>query len=90
MAEDSRISGALDRFEGALRRLEAAMAQAGERETTLAGARGEAEALRQDRARLAEELDQVRAKASELDEVNRQAQRRVDLAMSRIRKVLGK
>ena len=66
------------------------MAQAGEREATLAGARGEAEALRQDRARLAEELDQVRAKASELDEANREAQRRVDLAMSRIRKVLGK
>ncbi len=90
MADESRIIGALDRFEAALRRLEAAMAQAGEREMALASSKGEAEALRQDRARLAEELDQVRGKASELDEANRQAQRRVDLAMTRIRKVLGK
>jgi Domain of unknown function (DUF4164) len=90
MAEESRISGALDRFEAALRRLEAGMAQAGEREVELSGARGEAEALRQDRARLAEELDQVRAKASDLGEANRQGQQRVDMAMSRIRKVLGK
>lgn len=90
MAEDSRISGALDRFEAALRRLEATMAQAGEHEVTLAGARGEAEALRQDRARLAEELDQVRAKASDLNEANREARQRVEQAMSRILKVLGK
>ncbi len=90
MAEESRIIGSLDRFEAALRRLEASMAHAGEREASLAAAKGEADALRQDRARLADELDQVRAKASELDEANRQAQRRVELAMSRIRKVLGK
>jgi len=90
MVEESRIIGALDRFEAALRRLEAAMAQAGERELALASSKGEAEALRQDRARLAEELDQVRGKASELDKANRQAERRVEQAMSRIRKVLGK
>jgi FtsZ-binding cell division protein ZapB len=90
MVEESRIIGALDRFEAALRRLEAAMAQAGERELALASSKGEAEALRQDRARLAEELDQVRDKASELDAANRQAGQRVELAMSRIRKVLGK
>ena len=90
MAEESRIIGALDRFEAALRRLEAAMAQAGERELALASSKGEAAALRQDRARLAEELDQVRGKASELDEANRQAERRVEQAMTRIRKVLGK
>ena len=90
MAQESRMDGALERFEAALRRLEAAMAQAGERETVLSSAQGEAEALRQDRARLAEELDQVRGKASELGEANRQAQRRVDMAMARIRKVLGK
>lgn len=90
MAEESRVAAALDRFEAALRRLEAAMAQAGEREVRLGTATGEAEALRQDRNRLAEELDAVRAKASQLDDVNRQAQRRVDMAMARIRKVLGK
>jgi chromosome segregation ATPase len=73
-----------------LRRLEANLAQAGDREAALASARGEAEALRQDRARLAEELDAVRAKASDLDEGNRQARRRLDMATKRIRKVLGK
>jgi FtsZ-binding cell division protein ZapB len=45
--------------------------------------------LKEDRAKLANELDEVRARAEELAEANRQAARRIDLAMARVRTVIG-
>lgn len=49
---------------------------------------GEAEALRGDRVRIAQELEMVRAKAHELVATNKNAVGKIDAAMSRIRAVL--
>lgn len=89
MTQVQNIEEALDRFEAALRQLEASMVRWHEREASLDQARHEADALRADRSRMADELDAVRAKASELAEAGRQAARHVDSAMARIRNVLG-
>jgi hypothetical protein len=51
-------------------------------------AQGEAEALRIDRTKLAQELDSVRAKASDLIDTSKKAVNKIDAAMSRIRAVL--
>ena len=89
MAEASKVEQALDRFEAAMRNMEAAMVRVQEREAAVETAKGEAHALREDRARLTRELDEVRAKASELADANAQASRRIDLAMARVKTVLG-
>lgn len=88
MAQAGMIEEALERFESALRQLEGSMVRWHEREQALEQARGEAEALRQDRSRMAQELDEVRARANELMEASRGAARHVEGAMSRIRAVL--
>jgi uncharacterized coiled-coil DUF342 family protein len=88
MAETPKLEEALGRFEAALRRFEAAMAQSQERETRMKSLLGEADALRHDRSRLAQEIDQIRSKASELVDTNKQAVNKIDAAMSRIRAVL--
>lgn len=89
MADNSRIGEALGRFEAALSNLETSMMRCHEKEARLGKLAGEAEALRQDRSRLARELDEVRGKASELAEASREAAGRIDSAMARIRGVLG-
>jgi len=89
MAQAGMIEEALERFESALRQLEGSMVRWHEREQALDQLRGEADALRQDRSRMAQELDEVRAKASELAEASRQAARHVGSAATRIRGVLG-
>lgn len=89
MAQVARIEEALDRFEVALRQLEASMVHWHEREAALDQMRGEADALRQDRSRMAHELSEVRSKASELAEASRKAAEHVGSAMTRIRGVLS-
>ena len=49
----------------------------------------EAQALRKDRNRLVQELNEVRGKASELAKAGRDAAGRIESAMARIRGVLG-
>jgi hypothetical protein len=51
--------------------------------------RVEAEALRDDRARLAGEIHAVRSKAADLADKHRQATARIDTAMAKIRTVIG-
>ena len=84
MAEDSNLDEALSRFEAALRRLETAIEQANEN-----GAGQNAATLLDDRDRLAREMSDVRAKATELAERNRDAASRIDSAMAKIKLVLG-
>jgi uncharacterized coiled-coil DUF342 family protein len=60
-----------------------------EKETALGKLAGEAQALRQDRTRLVQELNEVRGKASELAKASHEAAKRIDSAMARIRGVLG-
>jgi DNA anti-recombination protein RmuC len=88
MADLSKLENALDRFEAALRRIEVAMVRSHERDQKAKLVAGEADALRHDRSRLAQELDDVRSKASELIGNNKEAVNKIDAAMSRIRAVL--
>lgn len=88
MADTHRLDEAFERFEAALRQLEAAMGNQHEIEQRAETLAGEAEALRRDRSKLAHELDLVRTKAGELVDTSKQAAGKIDAAMSRIRAVL--
>jgi chromosome segregation ATPase len=89
MSGTSRIGEALGRFETALNSLETSMLRCHQREAELGKMAGEVQALRQDRTRLVQELNEVRGKASELAEASQEAAGRIDSAMARIRGVLG-
>ena len=86
MADDSKVDEALARFEAALRRLETAIVQANENG---AGLPPDAATLLDDREQLAKEVSDVRAKAMELAERNRNAASKIDSAMAKIKLVLG-
>ena len=85
----SRVGEALGRYETALTRLETSMMRHHEKEAVLGQLAGEAQEMRQDRNRLVLELNEVRGKASELARASRDAAKRIDSAMARIRGVLG-
>ena len=89
MSGTSRIGDALGRFETALKSLETYMLRCHQKEAELGKMAGEVQALRQDRSRLVQELNEVRGKASELAEASHEANKRIDSAMARIRGVLG-
>jgi len=89
MSEKPKIEYALNKFESALTGLEAALARAKQDQSQTEALNGEAIALREDRARLTEELDQVRSNANRLLEANTQAETRISSAMERIKTVLG-
>jgi len=86
--ETRRLDQAFDRFEAALRQFEAAIARHQDQLRRGETVEGEAEALRLDRSRLAQELDEVRSRASHLAGANKQAVAKIDTAMSKIRAVL--
>jgi chromosome segregation ATPase len=89
MSGTSRIGEALGRFETALNSLETSMLRCHQKEVELGKMAGEVQALRQDRVRLVQELNEVRGKASELAKASQEAAGRIDSAMARIRGVLG-
>ena len=89
MASTSQLDKAIANFEQAMRQLEAAWAQSEQNQGKITKLNTEASALKEDRARLAGELDEVRARAEELTEASRQAARRIELAMARVRTVIG-
>jgi hypothetical protein len=89
MADPSKIDEAFARFETALRLFEVAVARSGENRQESLSTRAEAEALRDDRARLVGEVHAVRSKAADLADKNQQATARLDSAMAKIRAVLG-
>jgi hypothetical protein len=86
--ETRRLDQAFDRFETALRQFEAALSRQHEQSHRDELVRGEAEALRLDRSRMAQELDDVRSRATSLVGTNKKAVGKIDAAMSRIRAVL--
>lgn len=81
MADTQKLDDAFERFEAALEKFEGALAK---RQVLV----GEVDALRGDRSKIAQELDLVRTKASELVTTNKSAVGKIDAAMSRIRAVL--
>lgn len=88
MADIHKLDEAFLRFEAALRRVEAAVAQKGEGRKRIIELESEAESLKRERARLTHELDLVRNKATELVDTSKTAAGKIDAAMSRIRAVL--
>jgi hypothetical protein len=89
MAEKSRMHLALDRFETALRGFEVAVSHAkdaGKRRHML---EDEKRLLLEDRSRLAEELDEVKARANRLEKANSQVSVRLGAAMDNIKTILG-
>lgn len=88
MADTPKLETAFDRFETALGQFEAALARREQLEQKATLAQGEADALRVDRSKLAQELDTMRVKATELVDTSKKAVNKIDGAMSRIRAVL--
>jgi hypothetical protein len=86
MAEATKVDEALARFEAALRRLESVAMRVQD-----IGSAPTADSLSalDDRELLAQEIKEVRAKANELAERNRNAASKIDSAMAKIKSVLG-
>ncbi|GEM_PF-889597 len=103
MPDASRLEQALSRFDAAIDELATAMEHHGTAPGGAEGGDGtgggegdrhaalqaELEALREDRARLVDELKGLRERNSELADARTKAVGRIDDAMSRIRTVLG-
>ena len=89
MSQASKVEMAISRFETALHKLEASMVKVHQQGDDLSTSQGESDALRIEQDQLNVELAAVRSKAEELSDINRQAAKRVDNAMIRIKKVLG-
>ena len=88
MANVNKLDEVFSRFDLAVRHFEQALSQLQDTEKRAESLATEAEALRKDRSKLAQELDLVRSKASELVDTSKQAAGKIDAAMSRIRAVL--
>jgi hypothetical protein len=88
MAEVHKLNEAFERFEAAMRLFESAVVKKQDTDSLVQSLAGEAEALRGDRVRIAQELEMVRSKAHELVATNKNAVGKIDAAMSRIRAVL--
>jgi hypothetical protein len=89
MAIDSAFMKALRRLEQAVGTVETATTRLRETERTDAARDAETSLLAEDRARLAEELDANNARATSLENANREVVRRLDVAMDTIRTVLA-
>jgi Domain of unknown function (DUF4164) len=88
MAQDVKLDDTLERFEKALRQFEGAFARSEEERIRAKTYQAEADALREDRARIAGELDLLRTKAMEFATMGTKAAGKIDAAMSRIRAVI--
>jgi Domain of unknown function (DUF4164) len=88
MADLQKLNEAFERFEQAMRQFEGAVTRDHDAQRLAQSLAGEAEALRGDRVRIAQELEIVRTKARELVATNKTAVGKIDAAMSRIRAVL--
>ena len=80
---------AVKRLEAALQGLEQALDDRLSRAVGADGLAEEVQMLTSDRARLAENLDQVQAHAGKLETINRDVSRRLDKAIETIREVLA-
>ncbi|MPZ56709.1 MAG: DUF4164 family protein [Rhizobiales bacterium] len=88
MNDGQTIDAAARRLTQALDALEAAVERRHEADRTEAGLAAQVQALGDDRARLADDLDTVSARAKSLETANRDVIRRLDLAMQSIRNVI--
>jgi len=86
---DTALGEALRRLESAVGVLEAASARALDSRRMGADRETEIALLADDRARLAEELDNSNARTTRLESTNREVARRLDTAIETIRDVLN-
>ena len=84
----SKLEQSLERFSKAIDAVEAAMNRKLQRTKAVDALQQEIAALRQDRARLAEELDELKAETRALEGVTDQVASRLDTAIRDIRAVL--
>ena len=89
MSDGAAIDAATKRLTRALDALEAAVERRSDADRSEAALVAQVQALGDDRARLAADLDAVSARAKLLDTTNRDAARRLDLAMQSIRDVIA-
>ncbi|MBX3506901.1 MAG: DUF4164 family protein [Parvibaculum sp.] len=85
----SKLDSAMGRFTGALDKLEAGINRQVLRAQTAKRLQEEVEALKEDRAGLAEELDQLKSEARRLNELNERASETLADAIEGIRDVLA-
>jgi predicted nuclease with TOPRIM domain len=88
MTETSSLDSSFKRLTRALTTLEAAVERRFDRDRSVNGLEGELSRLDEDRARLADELDHEKTRATRLEEANRDVSRRLVAAMETIRSVL--
>lgn len=90
MAEPGVLERAEERLRVALEGLETVINRRIEEMNSVGGLRDEVHALAEDRAHMAADLDTAVARATVLEEANRQAIRRIDGAMDTVRTVLSR
>ena len=88
MADSTKFETSLQRFEKALKLVEASLARKRDENARLKTLEIEKATLESDRQRMDRELSLVRVKAQELVDTSKQAVGKIDSAMSRIRSVL--
>ncbi|GGD05540.1 DUF4164 family protein [Pyruvatibacter mobilis] len=84
----SKLDSAMERFSAALDQLEAGINRRSIKSQNASSAEREIAALREDRSRLADELDQVKSQARQLDETAGDVSTRLEEAIAGIRAVL--
>jgi chromosome segregation ATPase len=85
----NKLESAMERITGALDRLEASINRQGLRSQSAATLQNEINILKEDRARLAEELDALKSEARSLNELNDRASETIANAIDSIRDVLA-
>ncbi|MGB6085494.1 DUF4164 family protein [Parvibaculum sp.] len=85
----SKLDSAMSRFASALDKLEAGVNRQLLRAQSAKGLQGEVDRLKEDRAELAEELDQLKSEARRLNELNERASETLADAIEGIREVLA-
>lgn len=85
----SKLDSSMDRFSSALDRLEATINRQVLRAQAAKRLQEEVDTLKEDRAELAEELDQLKAEARRLNELNERASETLADAIDGIREVLA-
>ncbi|MBL4756262.1 MAG: DUF4164 domain-containing protein [Rhizobiales bacterium] len=90
MSDDTSIEVAARRLQAAIAGLELATQRRGISEGAIENLQGEVQALSEDRSRLAQELDQVRARNVQLERVNEDVSRRLALATEAFEGILDR
>jgi DNA repair ATPase RecN len=85
----TKLDSAMDRFASALDKLEATINRQVVRAQAAKRLQEEVDTLKEDRAGLAEELDQIKAEARRLNELNERASETLADAIEGIREVLA-